>query len=109
MPWKLDTPVNVGDLDTAPYQEIRITRFFNDSVRRLITVELEYGNTVDGTWVLGFPPRGKTTNVVIDGQAYLTLVGGAQPEAGESVYGAVKRTLYAYLREADAIGPGHLE
>lgn len=109
MPWKLDTPVSVGDLDSNPYQEVRITQFFHDSVRRLLSVQLEYGNTVDGSWVLGLAPRGKATNVTIDGQAYLDMVTSATPEAGEGVYAAVKRTLYAHLRSVSAIGPGHLE
>lgn len=109
MPWKLDKPVSVGDLDLNPYQEVRIIQFFNDSVRQVLSVDLEYGNTVDGNWVAGIAPRSKPTTVMISGQTYRDMIETATPLEGEKVYAAVKRTMYEYLRISGAIGPGHLD
>jgi len=108
MPWLLDTAIDVGDLDAQPYQEIQIARFYHDSARFVITTDLEYGNTVDGTWVSGIPPKGSPTTYVVAGWAYTDLVTHAIATEGENVYAAVKRTLYDHLRAKNVIGPGHI-
>ena len=97
MPWQLTTPVPVGGLDTANYDQIRITRFDNDSVRLRMLIELEYGRTVNGTWVKGFTPVGKHTSVMIEGADYSAFVATATPAEGETTYEAVKRNLYEWL------------
>jgi len=107
MPWQLTTPINVGDLDTGSYAQVKISRFAHDSVRKIIAIDLEYGNTVDGQWRPGYPPRTKPTSVFVQGDDYLALV-LSEPEVGEKTYEAVQRGLYSYLAEKDQIGPGQV-
>lgn len=108
MPWTLTTPVSAGDLDTTSYAEVRIVRQAHDSVRRMIVLDLEYGNTVDGTWVPGIQPRSKPCSIYVQGDDYMTLTVSSMPEEDEKTYDAVKRGLYAYLASKGLIGPGTL-
>jgi hypothetical protein len=108
MPWTLTTPIDVGDLDSQNYGEVKIVRQAHDSVRRMIAVDLEYGNTIGGKWAAGLPLRSKPSSVTIAGDEYTSLVEGAQPQQGEATYDAVKRGLYAFLASKGVIGPGSL-
>ena len=109
MPWSLTTPISSGDLDATSYGEVKIVRQTHDSVRRIITVDLEYGNTVEDVWVPGIQPRGKLGSAYIQGTDYSTLVANSEPELNEKTYDAVKRGLYAYLNTKGVIGAGTLE
>ena len=109
MSWILTTPVAVGDLDpNGPYTEVKITHQAHDSVRGIIAINFEYGNTVGGEWKPGISIRGKATSVVIQDEDYNTLVADSMPETNEKTYDAVKRGLYAYLAYKNIIGPGAL-
>lgn len=109
MAWQLTTPVAVGDLDpNGPYAEVKIVRQAHDSVRKVIAVDLEYGNTVANVWTPGLPVRSKPQSVIIQGTEYTDLVANSEPEAEETTYDAVKRGLYAYLASKNLIGPGAL-
>jgi hypothetical protein len=109
MPWILTTPVAVGDLDpNGPYAQVKIVRQAHDSIRKVIAIDLEYGNTVNNNWVPGLPVRSKPTSVVIQGDEYSALVADSEPETNEKTYDAVKRGLYSLLATKNVIGPGTL-
>lgn len=108
MPWQLTTPLNVGDLDTGSYSQIKITRLTHDSVRGFLNVDLEYGNTTAGKWVPGVAPRTKQTSIFINDQDYQDLVEDSIATDGENVYEAIKRVLYAYLVTNNIISAGSL-
>lgn len=109
MPWHLTTSVSVGDLDTGSYAEVKIVRQAHDSVRRVIAVDVEYGNTVEGVWKSGIQPRSKIGSVAIQGTDYTTLVDTSTPQEAEKTYDAVKRGLYGFLLSKGVIGAGELE
>lgn len=71
---KLNTPIETGALDAlGPYQDLQlITR--NDPIRRLLTIEISYGNTIDGEWAPGIPPTNATTHVVLREDEYDTFI-----------------------------------
>lgn len=106
MPWQLTTPIGTGDLDTVAYSEVTITEFRFSNQRQFIMVQLEYGNTVSGTWVPGITPLGKQASHVVDGAAFLSLVANATPDVGETTYQAVKRALYEQLLADGIIDAG---
>lgn len=109
MTWQLTHPVAVGDLDpNGPYVEVKIVRQAHDSVRKIIAVDLEYGNTIAGVWTPGLPVRSRPQAVVIQGTDYETLVENSGPQAEETTYEAVKRGLYSFLATSSFIGPGAL-
>lgn len=108
MPWSLTTAVDVGDLDDSDYGQVKIVRDEHDSVSGRIVVYLQYGNTVEGSWVPGIPPRGKDTVHEISGSDYTSLIANSTPNEGETTYEAVKRALYSYLASADVIAAGTL-
>lgn len=107
MPWQLTTPVTVGALDSASYDQIRITRMTHDSVRAFIQFDIEYGRTVDSVWTPGLAPRDKQTSFFLQGQEYTDLVTTAEPvDANEKTYDAVKRGLYEWLNTNGHIAAG---
>lgn len=107
MPWLLTTPYDGGDLDSArTYNQVKIRMQGWDDRRNMMSVELEYGSTVDGAWVAGLVPEGKPTYVPIEGQDYVDLATNSQPQAGEATYQAVKRGLYEYLATNGHLDPG---
>jgi len=108
MPWQLTTAIDTGDLDTAPYGEVKIIRQAHDSVRQVIAIDLEYGNTDQSIWKPGLQPKSRFTSVFIQGSDYTALIGESVPEEGETTYDAVKRGLYEFLAEKNFIGPGHI-
>lgn len=108
MPWTLTTAVDVGDLDTSDYTQVKIVRDEHDSVSGRMVVFLQYGNTVDSAWVPGMPPKNKKTIHEITGSAYTTLITNSTPNEGESTYDAVKRALYNHLVSAEVIAAGTL-
>ena len=103
MPWALTTPLNTGDLDTGAYAEVKIVAviYRKDS----ISVDLEYGNTVDGNWAKGHLPVGKERSHLIIGEKYDTLVAHVTL-ASELTWDAVKRGLYNHLAAEGIIDPG---
>lgn len=125
MPWKLTTPVSVGDLDDADYDQVSITKFMQDPITDALALELQYGRTVDGVWVRGVTPKGKVKSIVISGEDYGNLIAGAKPDvqakdpgsplyftaAGvwvEHTYVAVKRDAYQWLADKGHIGAGSI-
>jgi len=109
MPWQLTTAYSGGDLDpTGTYDQVKIRQQTWDDRRNSMSVELEYGTTDAGAWKKGLNPAGKPTFVMIEGQDFVDLVTNATPQAGESVYQAVKRTLYEYLSTAGELDPGSI-
>jgi hypothetical protein len=109
MPWTLTTPIPTGDLDpTGPYTQVRIVRQLHDSLRSIIGVDLEYGNTINAAWVPGLPVRSRPMNVTVQGTEYSDLIANSMPEEDESTYEAVKRGLYEFLAARNVIGPGTL-
>ena len=106
MPWQLTTPVTVGGLDAASYDQIRITRMVHDSVRAFIQFDIEYGRTVNDVWTPGYAPKDKLTTFFLQGQEYVDLVTDAEPEAEEKTYDAVKRGLYEWLNANNHIAAG---
>ena len=109
MPWQLATPIAVGDLDpNGPYTQVRIVRQAHDSIRKLVVVDLEYGNLVDGVWTSGLRVRSRPKTIYIQGTEYAALVANSNPANGEGTYDAVKRGLYEFLASKNLIGPGTL-
>lgn len=109
MPWTLTIPISTGELDAAgPYTQVRIVRQLHDSLRSVIGIDLEYGNTVNNVWVSGLPVRSRPMSVMVQGNEYDTLVEESMPEEGESTYDAVRRGLYAFLAAKNVIGDGAL-
>jgi hypothetical protein len=96
-------------LDTSSYAEVKIVRQSHDSVRKVIVVDLEYGNTVDGVWKAGIQPRSKIGSASVQGTDYNALVANSTPETSEKTYDAVKRGLYEFLLSKNVIGAGTLE
>ena len=107
MPLQLNTPLNVGDLDVAPYDQIRIVRMTHDSVRSRVMLDIEYGRTVDGTWVGGAEPAGKQISFYIVEDDYMALISHMSNE-GEYTYAAVKRGLYEWLLNNNYVGAGSI-
>ena len=105
MPWQLTTPLSVGQLDSADYDQIRITSLMHDSVHSVIVLNLEYGNTVDGAWVAGYAPKGKDVSFTIKGASYTTIVSHMSND-NEPTYAAVKRGLYEWLEAEGYIDAG---
>ena len=125
MAWNLAAPVNCGDLDDGTYGEAKIVRFTQDSNRNRMDVRLEYGNTVDGTWVGGYLPQGKSSYVIISDADYGDVVSDSVPDVQtsdpsddryaqvgdvwvEKTYEATKRALYEWLVANDHIEAGTL-
>ena len=101
MPLKLDTAIAVGALDDADYEEVRIIRNTHDSVRKFISMEIEYGRTVDGTWIPGATPKGKERSFHISGQAYTDLIA-----ANAAMYVSIKDILYGWLNTNGDVDSG---
>jgi hypothetical protein len=108
MPWQLTTAIDVGDMDTSDYTQVRIVRFDQDILNGRIIVYLQYGNTVEGNWVPGLVPKSKAVAHEITGASYTSLVENSEPNEGESTYDAVKRALYQHLADANVIAAGTL-
>ena len=125
MPWNLTTPVNVGDLDTVDYSEITMTGLRHDSRRKMLMLEIEYGNTVDGEWKAGFSPANKQTNFILTDTEYDSVTAGSVPDVQtsdpgspayaqvgsvwvERTYVAVKRGCYEWLVAQGHIGAGSI-
>ena len=115
MPWQLTTALDVGDLDVANYDQIRVTHLMHDSVRKLIHLSIEYGRTVADVWTPGATPAGKETSFTIMDTEYDNLIAGQAPDVQtidpsdairyvqdgvvwvEKTYYATKRGVYEYL------------
>lgn len=102
MPIQLTTPLNAGDMSSDTFDHVKIMRQVHDARRGQVMLDLEYG-TVDGSdWVAGSARPGDETNyptsVVIEGDAYNTLVTTHASNDGELTYDAVKRGLYEHLQ-----------
>ena len=98
-----------GALDTGNYDQIRIVRLNHDSVRGFISLQIEYGRTINSVWTPGFAPAGKQTNFHIDGQAYTDLVTDSEPlDANEKTYDAVRRGLFEWLSANNHIAAGSI-
>jgi hypothetical protein len=124
MPWALIEPKKSGDLDVVPYTEVKIISFFQDPNLHRIDLRLEYGNTVEGTWVPGYLPVGKKDHANIYAADYASLVSGSVPDVQtedpgdpdryaqvgniwvERTYHATKRALYEWLAVNEVIEPG---
>ena len=106
MPWQLTTAVQTGDLDSSNYQQVNIVRISDDPTRNYMLVQLEYGNTVGQNWAVGITPYNLQSSISIIGQDYTDLVNNSMPQAEETVYEAVKRSLYEYLYAHSIIGAG---
>jgi len=118
MPINLAVPVVAGGLDpsTPSYGELKIVDFrFAIEARKLI-VTLEYGNTVDGKWIPSNLADRFITCAMSDhyeetvdpetGEPVMTTVTDfsqflltTMPNEGESLYEAVKRSLYTWVLE----------
>jgi hypothetical protein len=103
MGWTLTAPIQVGDLDSGPYTEVKIVRQTHDSERMIMTLELQYGRTVAGKWVPGHPPVTRPTHVTIRGQEYLDLI-----SANQAVYDGAKAGFYSFLLAQGIIAGGEL-
>ncbi len=108
MPWLLTTPIDTGDLDTVDYGEVKIVDHRQGSGQPKIVLMLQYGNTVDGSWVPGIAPVGKQIAYVADNDDYLELITTHMTYDGELTYQAVKRGLYEHLNAKGVIGPGSI-
>lgn len=103
MPIQLTTPLNPGAMDPGTlYDHCRIARQTHDDNRLMIILNLDYG-TLDGeNWVPGqLQPSSDSeypSSVIIDGEAYTTMITTHQSLDGELTYAAVKRGLYEYLQ-----------
>jgi len=106
MPWQLTTPVDVGSLDVANYDQLKIVRMTHvASGAQRVEVQIEYGRTVDNQWVRGMDPVGKTTYFIISGADYDNLVTHISNDS-ELTYEAVKRGLYEWLSANGHIDAG---
>jgi len=109
MPWELTTPVQTGDLDpNGPYAQIKIMRILFDTRQSQINILLEYGNTVEGDWILGQQPAGLESHILITGEDYTTLCATHETNDDELTYTAMKRALYEWLNTNDKIAAGSI-
>ena len=107
MAWLLTTPIEVGDLDTQDYAQVKISKLEMDTVHRYMRIWLEYGNVGEaGEWIPGLKPVGKDVDVMISGQTFLEWVMSATCLEDELVYNAVARNTYTYLATQGIIPPG---
>lgn len=106
MPWKLTTPVDPGDLDNKPYGEVKIVDLSHRPNVRLMVIQLEYGNTVDGAWAQGMMPAGKANSHIIQGEDYIDLMSNHTTLPDELSYVAAKRALYEHLAAKGVIDAG---
>jgi len=100
MPLNLDTPLDPGDMDSGVYDHVKITDQRHSTRRNHFMLMLEYGTIVDGAWVTGksSPTSDELpSNVIIDGEDYVTMVSTAEALPGELLYSAVKRGFYEFL------------
>jgi len=113
MPITLTTPKATGDLDPNAagnqYTQVKITKQTIDLTRKLLTVTVSYGNTVNGHWVPGILPA--MSFAAIDQPAngdqpavtdFTDLVGTAPAAPVEgtptpSLYDQVSKRLYQWL------------
>lgn len=102
MPWQLTTPLSAGDLDPeGPYTQVKIVGFQFYSNRNVLTVFLEYGNTVGGVWIKGVSPTSAQKSVTLTGQDCIDFIA-----ANQTVYDSVASILYSWLQSEGAIGGG---
>ena len=118
MPILLTTPINSGDLDPAApdheYTEAKIISFTADIKNKALTLNVEYGNTVTGTWVSGLFP--KICVRIVNIPEIITEEGTipADPQYDEIVatlptslvvplYDAVSTNLYQWLLDNDVL------
>jgi hypothetical protein len=107
MPWQLTTPLAVGDLDVAAYDQIRIVQLMHDSVREVLHLTISYGRTVAGKWAAGSMPAGKEFAFSIEGTDYTDLITHVSKD-GELTYNSVKRGLFEWLLAEGHIAAGSI-
>ena len=108
MPWQLSASLNTGDLDASAYDEVKIINMYHRPNEKLIVVSLEYGNTVDGSWVAGHLPASKAGSHTIQGQKYDDLITTHMSADKELTYAAAKRALYEHLVAEGVISIGNI-
>jgi len=96
MPILLTTPFDPGAFDPGnTYPRAKIIQFIHKSVSQKITVVMEVGDVDgEGQWVRGIESRQFAFQIW--GLQYDNLVANTTPEEGETVYEAVKRSLYEF-------------
>lgn len=110
MPWLLDTPIAVGDLDpNGPYTHVNITNFDFDDDDKCVQVRWKYG-TLDGNskFVVGITPVGQNTHYTFIGQEYDNLIDHDVPDGITKTYISVKDGLYEALAVLGKIASGSL-
>lgn len=100
MPIVLDTPLSTGDIDGS-YDEVKIVEMRWLGERSTIRLIVEYGNTVNGTWVPGKAFTGAVnqnpkTHLIVDAD-YTAMVSTLSSAQGAPLYGEIKDALYDYL------------
>jgi len=109
MPWLLNTPILVGDLDPAgPYTHVNITRFNFDDENSAIFISWKFGVINNNNFVPGFNPKNKETSYVFREQEYLDLINHDVPEGITKTYLSVKSGLYDALVNKGLIDAGTL-
>lgn len=105
MPWQLTTPYSGGDLDTTGvYNQVKVLRLnWRVFPKASVSLDLQYGTTVDDAWIPGLTPQGKPGTVYIDGDDYAGFMAHVSND-GELTYDAVKRGVYEWLN-----ANGHLD
>lgn len=109
MPWQLTTPYSGGDLDSSGvYNQVKVLRLnWRVSPKPSVSLDLEYGTTVDDVWIPGLAPVGKPTVVYIDGDDYVSFMTHVSNDA-ELTYGAVKRGVYEWLSAQGHVDAGSI-
>jgi hypothetical protein len=100
MPLKLTTAVQTGDLDSTSYGEVKIVGMTHRVARKMIMLDLEYGNTVDGEWKRGYTPSNRQGSYVIEGQEYDDM---------SAALATFERVLYTHLNTEGVVDPGSIE
>lgn len=109
MPWQLTTPYSGGDLDTTGvYNQVKVMRLnWRTHPKASVSLDLQYGTTVDDVWTPGMNPQGKPMQVYIDGDDYVDFMTHVSND-GELTYGAVKRGVYEWLSAKGHLDPGSI-
>jgi len=116
MPLQLTTPKSTGDLDLSAlnnaYGEIKIIKQDIDVTNKVISLSIEYGNTVNDIWIQGIlPPQEfkirnmpaqydllEPPNEIVPAIAhYDILISQLPTDANISIYNNVAVALYQWL------------
>ena len=116
MPLLLQTPINVGALDSSNYTHIKIARLLVQPTKSQLSFEVEYGYLSNGDWVSGKFQLSSVRSFMISDSPEITIPGGTTilastaysdmmdelpDSAQEKIYDGASRVLYQWLLDND--------